>query len=106
MSKHLQRDLDVLTQEVLVIGGLVEEATNKAITALTERRLDLAKQVMASDDAIDEKEVEVEEDCLKILALHRPVGKSHVCGWKRPARRQTPATKGRWPRRYSTWCLR
>src|SRR3990172_464102 len=73
MPKHLQRDLEYLKKELLAIACLVEKATNKAILALTERRPELAEEVIREDDLIDEKEVQVEEDCLKVLALHQPV---------------------------------
>ena len=73
MSKHLQRDLEYLKKELLGIASLVEEATNKAILALTERRPELAEEVICEDDLIDRKEVQVEEECLKVLALHQPV---------------------------------
>jgi len=73
MAKHLHRDLEELSKEILSLGGRVEEAINKAITALVERRLDLAEEVIRGDAVIDAREVKVEEDCLKILALHQPV---------------------------------
>lgn len=73
MSKHLQRDLDRLKKQLLTMGGMVEEATDRAITAVTDRRRELAEQVMSGDDAIDAKELEVEDECLKMLALHQPV---------------------------------
>jgi phosphate transport system protein len=73
MAKHLHRDLEELSKEILSLGGRVEEAINKAITALVERRPDLAEEVIQGDTVIDAHEVEVEEDCLKILALHQPV---------------------------------
>ncbi|VAX39576.1 Phosphate transport system regulatory protein PhoU [hydrothermal vent metagenome] len=73
MSKHLQRDLEHLKKELLSIASMVEVALNKAIPALIDRRLDLAEEVIQSDNIIDEKEVLVEEECLKILALHQPV---------------------------------
>jgi len=73
MSKHLQRDLERVKKEILGMGALVETATNKAITALIDRRPELAEALMAGDDAIDEKEVAIDEECLKILALHQPV---------------------------------
>ena len=69
---HLQRDLDRLKRQILTMGSMVETAANKAITAFLDRQRDLAEEVVASDTRIDEKEVEVEEDCLKILALHQP----------------------------------
>ncbi len=73
MSKHLTRDLERLKKQLLTMGGMVEEATDLAITAIIDRRRDLAEQVMAGDDGIDAKELEVEDDCLKMLALHQPV---------------------------------
>jgi len=73
MSKHLLRDMENLKKEILGAGAIVEEATNKAITSLVDRRPELAEEVMAGDDEIDEKEVNIEEECLKILALHQPV---------------------------------
>ncbi len=73
MTKHLQRDLDDLKREILTMGALVEEATSKAITALTNRRRDLAEEVRDGDNVLDSTEVHVEEACLKVLALHQPV---------------------------------
>ncbi len=73
MSKHLFRDLDNLKKQVLAVGGVVENAVNKAVTALTERRIALAGEIMRGDDKIDGMEVELEENCLKVLALHQPV---------------------------------
>jgi len=73
MSKHLHRDLELLKREILGMGRLVEEATNRAIEALEERDPDLARRVIDGDDRLDAKEIEVEEECLKVLALHQPV---------------------------------
>ena len=71
--KHLQRDLERLKKDILTMGSMVEEATNKAITALLDRRPELAYEVRNGDGLIDEKELEIEEDALKTLALHQPV---------------------------------
>lgn len=73
MPIHLHRDLDRLAKEVLSVGSLVEEATNHAIEALIHRRPDLAESVIEGDDRIDAREVDVEVECLKMLALHQPV---------------------------------
>ena len=73
MTKHLERDLDLLKREILTMGALVEEATSKAITSLTNRRSDLADEVINGDNVLDSTEVHVEEACLKVLALHQPV---------------------------------
>ena len=71
--KHLQRDLDGLTREVLAMGAMVEDATARAMEALLGRDQALAQRVIEGDREIDRKEIEIEEECLKILALHQPV---------------------------------
>ena len=73
MRTHLQRDLERLTQKLLAVGAMVEEAFRNAMEALTERRSELAEAVIRGDELIDDREVDVEEDCLKVLALHAPV---------------------------------
>ncbi|MEI6506226.1 MAG: phosphate signaling complex protein PhoU [Planctomycetota bacterium] len=73
MTKHIERQLENLRERILRVGTLVEEAISKSITALINRDLPLAQRVMANDEEIDSMEVEVEEECLKILALYQPV---------------------------------
>ena len=73
MGKHLQRDLDDLKKDLLASGSMVEEAVNHAIDALLNRRINLAEMVIEGDNAIDQKENQIEEECLKLLALHQPV---------------------------------
>jgi phosphate transport system protein len=73
MTRHIERQIDHLKQKILLIGTLVEEAISKAITALINRDVVLAQRVMDCDAEIDRMEVEVEEECLKILALYQPV---------------------------------
>src|SRR3990172_5409015 len=71
--KHLERDLADLHRKVLALSTAVEEIIDRASRALCDRRLDLADQVLEGDDDIDRREVEIEEECLKMLALHQPV---------------------------------
>jgi len=73
MTKHIERQVESLKERILRLGTLVEEAISKSITALINRDLALAQRVMANDSDIDAMEVEVEEECLKILALYQPV---------------------------------
>jgi phosphate transport system protein len=73
MAKHLQRDLDDLQRDLLALAGLVEEAIYKAIRALQDRDVALAREVIAGDSQIDREENHIDEECLKILALHQPV---------------------------------
>src|SRR6266481_4517239 len=73
MSKHLQRDLDNLQRDLLALASSVEEAIHKSIHALQERQTVIARQVIDGDNVIDAEENHVEEECLKLLALHQPV---------------------------------
>ncbi len=73
MSKHLQNEIDDLKKSLIHISGKVEEALTQAIEALLERDRELAESVIEGDVEIDRLEVELEEKCLKILALHQPV---------------------------------
>jgi phosphate transport system protein len=73
MTKHLERDLENLQRDLLTLAASVEEAIHKATRALQQRDPKLARQVIDGDNEIDEEENHVEEECLKILALHQPV---------------------------------
>ncbi|WP_299466770.1 phosphate signaling complex protein PhoU [uncultured Gimesia sp.] len=73
MTKHLQRDMESLGREIITQSSLVEEMISKASRALYEVRVDLANEVIEKERAINESEVKIEEECLKILALHQPV---------------------------------
>jgi len=73
MSKHLERDLEALEREILAQSSLVEELIAKACRAMVDRRADLSIEVIDGERQIDVREVKIEEECLKILALHQPV---------------------------------
>jgi phosphate transport system protein len=73
VPKHLQKDLDHLHKSVLTLAGYVEDAVATATAALQNRDPDLARRVVDGDDAIDRMENAVQDECLKILALHQPV---------------------------------
>ena len=73
MAKHLARDLERLQRSVLRMAGTVEDAIFTATKALHDRNPDLAAKVVAGDSEIDRFENAVQEECLKILALHQPV---------------------------------
>jgi len=73
MSLHLQRDLEKLKKEILKLGTMVESAINNAIFALNNREMSYVDEVLRLEEHINEMEVKIEEDCLKILALHQPV---------------------------------
>lgn len=69
----MQIELEKLKKQIMTLSSLVEERVEKAVKSLYKRDLNLSKEVINSDELIDMKEIEVEEECLKILALHQPV---------------------------------
>lgn len=73
MTRHLQRELEKIKKTILTLGALVEERVRMAVRSIEDRDAALAEQIIQSDHDIDEMEVELEEECLKILALHQPV---------------------------------
>ncbi len=75
MSLHLQRDLESLHHEILTQAGRVEQMIYDSVSALCKRRYELVSSVLAQDDVVDRKEVQIEEECLKLLALHQPVAR-------------------------------
>lgn len=73
MPVHLRRDLDKLKRKMLSFGAAVEENAQLSIKALRDFDTAIAQRVIDRDDDINRDEVEIEEECLKILALHQPV---------------------------------
>jgi len=73
MAQHLQKEIEKLKKSILHLGAAVEESVRLAVRAIDNRDVALAEQVISSDNDIDQAEVDLEEDCLKILALHQPV---------------------------------
>ncbi|KJS31418.1 MAG: PhoU family transcriptional regulator [Desulfatitalea sp. BRH_c12] len=73
MSKHLRRELDKVKKKMLSLGALAEERARMAVQAVVSRDVATAQRIIDSDWEIDAAEVEIEEDCLKILALYQPV---------------------------------
>ena len=75
MPVHLQKDLEKLKKLVLEMGTIIEESISLSITALMTNDRAIAEQVIAGDADVDQREVQIEEECLKILALHQPVAR-------------------------------
>jgi len=73
MKRHLQKELENLKKRILSLGAMAEERVRIAIEAFDKNNRELAQETIASDREIDAAEVEVEEECLKIIALHQPV---------------------------------
>lgn len=79
MEGHIYKAFDMelkeLKEKLLFEGGLVEQAIHNAIDALLERRSEIAQKVIEDDDVINSKEVEIDEFCLKLLALRQPAAR-------------------------------
>lgn len=73
MSVVFMKEVDDLKRQILVLSAQVEESVILAVKALLTRDEELARQVIRGDFDVDQAEVEVEEEALKILALHQPV---------------------------------
>lgn len=75
MQRHFDEELKALKEKILRMGALVEEQIRNSIKALVERDSDLARQVIANDHRVNAMDVEVDEDCLRLIALHQPMAK-------------------------------
>jgi phosphate transport system protein len=74
MARKLEHDLSDLKDRVLRMGSLVEDAIRKSIKALVERNRDLALAVIDGDAVINTHDVEIEEECIRLLAIWQPTG--------------------------------
>lgn len=75
ISRIFDEELRELKESMLFEGELVQRAVQNAVTALLTRDSDLARKVIEDDDVINTKEVEIDEFCLKLLALRQPAAK-------------------------------
>jgi len=75
ISRIFDEELRELKESMLFEGELVQKAVQNAVTALLTRDSELARKVIADDDIINTKEVEIDEFCLKLLALRQPAAK-------------------------------
>ena len=73
MTKHFHRELENIKKRVLTLGSLVEDRVRSAVKALEDMDGAAAAEIVRLDYEVDEMEVEIEEECLKVLALHQPV---------------------------------
>ena len=73
MNKHFHIELRKIKKMLLSLGEMVEERFLRAIQAIVTNDSELAKKIIANDHKVDEMEVELEEECLKVMALYQPV---------------------------------
>jgi phosphate transport system protein len=73
MAKLLQKELERIKKQILNLGAMAEDRVRLAIKSIEARNVFEAERVIKMDHEIDEMEVDIEEECLKVLALHQPV---------------------------------
>ena len=74
-DRHYEEQLKSLHQHILEMGGLVEKQIAHAIQALVQRDSDLARETIERDHAVNRMDVEVDDLCLRLLALHQPAAR-------------------------------
>jgi phosphate transport system protein len=72
MQRHFHEELEALKQTLLAMGGLVEDQIRRVMRALLERDGVLAQEVIDRDARVNAYDVEVDEKCVELLALHQP----------------------------------
>lgn len=75
MQRHFDEELKNLKEKILRMGALVEEQIRNSIKSLVERDSDLARQVISNDHRVNAMDVEIDDDCLRLIALHQPMAK-------------------------------
>ncbi len=75
MQRHFHEELELVKEKTLKQGSLVETMVEQAVSSLVDRDSRLAEEVIASDQKVDALDVEIEDDCLRLLALHQPAAK-------------------------------
>ncbi|MEJ2470008.1 MAG: phosphate signaling complex protein PhoU, partial [Desulfuromonadales bacterium] len=73
MAHLIGHELERLEKQLLTLTAVVEESVQQAIKALAGHDRELARKVIDNDNRINRLEVDLEEECLKVLALHQPV---------------------------------
>jgi phosphate transport system protein len=74
-DKKYEEDLKKLREEILYMGGLVEDQIQKAVKSLVDRDSDLAKLIIERDHEVNRLDVDIDDICIRLLALHQPAGR-------------------------------
>ncbi len=74
-DKRYEEDLKKLHEEILYMGGLVEDQIQKAVNSLVERDSKLAEVIIERDHEVNRLDVDIDDLCIRLLALHQPAGR-------------------------------
>lgn len=73
MERHFDEELKALKEQLLRMGAIAEEMIQKAVKALRERNETLTQEVFESEKTVNQMHVEIDDRCLKLIALHQPM---------------------------------
>ena len=73
MERHFETEMQALRNRLLSMGAMVEERVHQAVVALMERNAGAAERIVAGDQEVNELQIEVDDRCLKLLALQQPM---------------------------------
>ncbi len=73
MRQHFHKELQKIKKQILTLGAMIENNVKDIKAAIATFDPEIAAAIIKSDHLIDEMEVEMEEECLKVLVLHQPV---------------------------------
>ena len=73
MERHFETEMQALRNRLLSMGAMVEERVHQAVEALMERNAGAAERIVAGDQEVNELQIEVDDRCLKLLALQQPM---------------------------------
>ena len=71
MQRHVDQELGDLKAQILRMGSLVESQIEGSIKALVDRDVDLASRIIERDALVNSMDVDIDENCMRLLALHR-----------------------------------
>jgi len=74
-DKKYEEDLRKLREDILYMGGLVEDQIQKAVQSLVDRDSDLANVIIERDHEVNRLDVDIDDLCIRLLALHQPAGR-------------------------------
>lgn len=74
-SQHYENELQSIKQNLLYLGALTEHAIENVLASLLDRKSDLARTVIDGDAEIDKLDTEIEEQCIRLLALRQPIAR-------------------------------
>ena len=72
MTRHFDKDIEEIKDQLLRMGAMVEDSIHQSIRALLERDAAIADQVIANDDRIDQMEVQIDQRVIELIAKMQP----------------------------------